>query len=607
MNRRIAIGIASIGATASLAIFTSLFDPFAAAKSFVIITGAMGLMGYALIDIVQNRAGMIAGKRRFFLVLVLAFLALFLFRAMTTSDINGALYGMVGRSSGFITYFAYGLIFILSMLYFNFDNFTFALRGLLIAGLIGSIYSLLEKLGKNPWKMSKIYEGTGSLFGNPNFSGAFLSLAVVLSVWVLTNKTSNKEKWLAGVALPLAIYGVYTSKALQGSISIIIGISVLGLIKLFQMKKLFGTAGVVPVMFVGVIGILGSLNIGPLSSYLYKGSVAERGDMWRTAISMIKKHPIWGVGIERYGSDFRQYRDLQQSLRAGPDVVSNNAHNVVLHLMATGGVFLGLLYLAIVIGVAIVGIKGLLTLSNEKKSLLGVALALWFPIQAQNTISVDNQVVFVWSWILGGAIVAISLQEKTEGISKIEKKHSKPSKSLSSTTHALAPVLTLLFLLLSFSFTIKPMIAQHSFHFAFYLGTNAKQPDTLKGKEAALIEAENEDPGNVTWSRYSANSLFLDQAWPETVSAAQRALDKDPNDWVSWWFMASAYEKAGEFSKAIPARLKTVELDPLNTSVLLELARDQKAVGDLAGLAATKAKVLAINPNAPEIPAINSL
>ena len=607
MNRGIAIGIASIGATASLAIFTSLFDPFAAAKSFVIITGALGLMGYALIDIVQNRAGMIVGKRRFFLVLILAFLALFLFRAITTSDINGALYGMVGRSSGFITYFAYGLIFILSMLYFNFDNFTFALRGLLIAGLIGSIYSLLEKLGKNPWKMSKIYEGTGSLFGNPNFSGAFLALAVVLSVWVLTNKTSNKEKWLAGVALPLAIYGVYTSKALQGSISIIIGISVLGLIKLFQMKKLFGTAGVVPAIFVGVIGILGSLNIGPLSSYLYKGSVAERGDMWRTAISMIKKHPIWGVGIERYGSDFRQYRDLQQSLRAGPDVVSNNAHNVVLHLMATGGVFLGLLYLAIVIGVAVVGIKGLLTLSNEKKSLLGVALALWFPIQAQNTISVDNPAVFVWSWILGGAIIAISLQEKTEGISKIEKKHSKPSKSLSSTTHALAPVLTLLFLLLSFSFTIKPMIAQHSFRFAFYLGINAKQPDTLKGKEAALIKAENEDLGNVTWSRYSANSLFIDQAWPETVSAAQRALDKDPNDWVSWWFMASAYEKAGEFSKAIPARLKTVELDPLNTSVLLELARDQKAVGDLAGLAATKAKVLAINPNAPEIPALNSL
>lgn len=607
MNRRIAIGIASLGAIASLAIFTSLFDPFAAAKSFLIITGALGLMGYALIDIAQNRAKMFAGKRRVFFILVLAFLAVFLVRTITTSDSNGAFYGVVGRSSGFITYFAYGLIFILSMLYFNFDNFRFALRGLLIAGSIGSIYSLLEKLGKNPWKMGKVYEGTGSLFGNPNFSGAFLSLAVVLSLWIMTNKTFKKEKWLAGVTLPLAIYGVYTSKALQGAISIVIGVSVLALIKLFQMKKQFGIAGVVPAMFVGVIGILGSLNIGPLSTYLYKGSVAERGDMWRTATSMIKENPIWGVGIESYGTYFRQYRDLKQSLRAGPDVFSDNAHNVVLHLMATGGVFLGLLYFAIVVGVAIVGIKALLASSNEKKSLLGVALALWLPIQAQNTISVDNPAVFVWSWILGGVIIAISLQEKTEGISKVEKKNSKPLKSTGSTSHALAPVLTLLFLLLSFSFTIKPLIAQHSFRFAFYLGTDAKQPDTLKNKEAALIKAENEDPGNVTWPRYSANSLFIDQAWPETVSAAQRALDKDPNDWISWWFMASAYEKAGEFTKAIPARLKTIELDPLNTAVLLELAKDQKAVGDLAGLAATKAKVLSINPNAPEIPALNSL
>ena len=71
--------------------------------------------------------------------------------------------------------------------------------------------------------------------------------------------------------------------------------------------------------------------------------------------------------------------------------------------------------------------------------------------------------------------------------------------------------------------------------------------------------------------------------------------------------MATAYEKSGDFAKAIPARIKTVELDPLNTAVLLELAKNQKAIGDLAGLASTKAKVLAINPNAPEISALNSL
>jgi tetratricopeptide (TPR) repeat protein len=160
---------------------------------------------------------------------------------------------------------------------------------------------------------------------------------------------------------------------------------------------------------------------------------------------------------------------------------------------------------------------------------------------------------------------------------------------------------------LSLGITLKPMIAQKSFQFAFYLGIDPQQPDTLRNKVAALLKAEKQDPGNITWPRYSANSLFIDQAWPETISAAQRAIDQDPNDWVSWWFMATAYEKSGDFAKAIPARIKTVELDPLNTAVLLELAKNQKAIGDLAGLASTKAKVLAINPNAPEISALNSL
>lgn len=607
MNRRLSFGIASVGAIGSLAIFTSIFDPFAAAKSFVIVTGAVALLGYSTMDILQSRSLVFAGIRRNFLILISLFIGLFLVRAITTTDTNGAFYGVVGRSSGFLTYFGYCLLFILSMSYLSLNNFKLLVRAMLIAGFMGSFYSLLEKLNIDPWRIESVYNGTSSLFGNPNFSGAFLSLSVIVCIWILTDRSMVKDRWLAGATLPLAIYGVYTSKALQGIISIIIGLLILTLIKLFQVMRSSGIIGLVSAAAIGFFGLLGSLNLGPLSTFLYKGSVAERGDMWRTAISMLKEHPLWGVGIERYGSYFREYRDLKQSLRGGSDVFSDNAHNVVLHLMATGGIFLGALYLAIVIGVFVVGIRALVTSRNEKRSLLGVALAIWIPIQAQNTISVDNPSVFVWNWILGGAIIALATQEENQHITKNEKKSSKASKSGSSAAHAFAPVLTLCFILASLTFTLKPLIAQKSFQFAFHLGIDSEQPETLKNKVAALVKAENQDPGNATWPRLSANSLFIDQAWPEVVSAAQRAVDKDPSDWVSWWFMASAYEKAGEFTKAIPARLKTIELDPLNTAVLLELAKDQKAVGDLVGLAATKAKVVSINPNAPEIPALNSL
>jgi tetratricopeptide (TPR) repeat protein len=321
---------------------------------------------------------------------------------------------------------------------------------------------------------------------------------------------------------------------------------------------------------------------------------------------MIKDNPLWGVGIERYGFYFRQYRDLKQALRAGPDVFSDNAHNVVLHLMATGGILLGALYLLISLGILVVGVKALLASDGVKQNALTAVLALWIPIQAQNAISVDNPGVFVWSWILGGAVIGFASEAKVIEDKKPKVKVTKVS-SLASYVHPLAPLVALVCFLLAIGFTVKPLIAQKSFAFAFYLGTDPSNPETLKNKVDVLIKAENQDPGNVTWPRYSANSLFTDKAWEETIEAAERAISKDPEDWVSWWFMASAYEQSGQRVKAIPSRLKTVELDPWNTSVLLELAKNQLAAGDSVGFEETKKRILGINPNGSDAQAVSGL
>jgi Tfp pilus assembly protein PilF len=81
----------------------------------------------------------------------------------------------------------------------------------------------------------------------------------------------------------------------------------------------------------------------------------------------------------------------------------------------------------------------------------------------------------------------------------------------------------------------------------------------------------------------------------------------DPEDWVSWWFMASAYEESGDRVAAIPARKKTVELDPWNTSVLLELAKDQLAAGDRPAFEKSKSEILRINPAGADAQAVSSL
>ena len=127
-----------MGGLGSLAIFTSLFDPFAAAKSFVIFSGAALLSGYAVLDLFKGQVKGSSRIQKNFRYLILGFIALFLIRTLTTSDVHGAFFGVVGRHSGFLAYFGYALIFILSMLYVNTSNFVVTIKGLLVAGFLAS-------------------------------------------------------------------------------------------------------------------------------------------------------------------------------------------------------------------------------------------------------------------------------------------------------------------------------------------------------------------------------------------------------------------------------------------------------------------------------------
>jgi len=602
MNSRVSRALSVIGSLGSLGIFTSLFDPYSSTKTFLITIGAFGLAGYSAIHLFKDRSSVFQGKKKPFLFIALAFLLLFFIRAVTSPDRNLAFYGVVGRNSGLITYSAYIVIFILAIAYLRTNTFERLVMGVLVTGVIAGIYSLLELADLEPWKMNQVYEGTSSLFGNPNFSGAFLSIAFVAGMWSLMYSTKRTNAWKVFyvMTLFLSAIGVYTAQALQGYISIAIGSMVLLLNWAFSKSKSLGIIATSSFSVAGFIAVLGTLQIGPLTSLLDKGSVSERGDMWRTAFAMIKENPLLGVGIERYGIDFRKYREIEHVLRTGADSFSDNAHNVLLHLTATGGLLLGTLYAALTLGVALVGVRAAMKNSGARRVALVGALAIWIPIQAQNAISVDTPGVFVWNWIFAGAIVALALEKEVQETGK--KSVQKPVE-----LHPLTPAIALLCAVFALGITIKPMMAQHSFRFAFYLGVDPANAETVKTKVDFLINAENKDPRNATWPRYSANSLFIDKAWKESIAAGQRAVAIDPQDWVSWWFIASAYEESGDRIAAIPARLKTVELDPLNTSVLLELAKNYRAAGDSTSFEKTKSAIFKINPTGADAQAVREL
>ena len=137
------LGLGLFGALASLAILTSLFDPFSAAKSFVIVTTAFLLAGYSSLELIKSR-GITRNRHRLgFTALTFLFVLLLLIRALTSSDVNLALYGVVGRNSGFYTYLGYAILFVVAITFVRSSYFNLIVRSLLGAGFLAGFYSLL--------------------------------------------------------------------------------------------------------------------------------------------------------------------------------------------------------------------------------------------------------------------------------------------------------------------------------------------------------------------------------------------------------------------------------------------------------------------------------
>jgi hypothetical protein len=159
--------------------------------------------------------------------------------------------------------------------------------------------------------------------------------------------------------------------------------------------------------FASVGVLLGILQKGPLSQFLYKDSVTFRGDYWRAAWSMATSNPFNGVGIDNFGENYRSFRDVEATLRRGANVTSNSPHNVFLDFLVNGGFILFGLYTALVLITLFVSVKAFRlskTYSPTHASIFGA----WMGYLAQSVISVNQLGLAVWGWILMGALLGIN-------------------------------------------------------------------------------------------------------------------------------------------------------------------------------------------------------
>jgi hypothetical protein len=161
----------------------------------------------------------------------------------------------------------------------------------------------------------------------------------------------------------------------------------------------------------GIFSILGMLQVGPLQDLLYKGSVSVRGYYWRAGIEMFQQNPLMGVGMDRYGAYFKEYREVGYPLAYGFDITSSNAHNTFIQFFATGGFLLGTTYLLLNGFILWRGIAGVRQFTGNNRLLITGLLAAWVAFHSQSLISIDNIGVSIWGWVLGGSIIGLSVSD----------------------------------------------------------------------------------------------------------------------------------------------------------------------------------------------------
>ena len=532
------------------------YDPANLPKLLVISVGGficwvlLVAQGKRLLNKGNGAITLVATAFAFDLILVLLFAG---------NTFGQEFYGAQGRATGFVAYLALTGLFMAGVVAGSTKNLLRVAYSLLVTGFFSVVYGLVQVVGADPIKWVNQYSPVIGFLGNPDFQSSFVAFSAVMAfALVLEKKRSLALRVVLLAYIPIGLYVIKESKALQGLLVFAGGIAILILIYISQSKISTITK---PLLILSVIGaavsVMGSLNKGPLASLLHKDSVIYRGDYWRAAWNMTINHPIFGVGLDSYGDWYRRARTLEATVRRGPDITTNSAHNVLLDLSSNGGFPLLFIYL-VLIALVIRSALRVLRRSTSYDAVFAGIFAVWAGYQAQSVISLNQLGLAVWGWTLSGLIIGWDLYSsdsvKDENF-VLEKKKNKNARNLNN--QVLAPisvVAVFMGLLLGLVMSVPPLAASINYK-------SARE----SGKVQLLIDAAYKKPLEARRMGEVAGILGDNKLVKESVAVITDAADKFPDYYGIWALMAVLPGVPAEQVAQAKAQMK--RLDPLNPNL----------------------------------------
>jgi O-antigen ligase len=558
------------GAFTTLAVWTNLEDPINLPKMFVLVLFGAAVLGLSLPALLSARKE--SSQNQKISIFLSCLFAIGLLISTAATDVRyTAIFGEYHRNNGALSYLAMVAILLGSVVAFNLKSLTKFFNFFSATGILLAMYGTLQGMGKDPVSWVIQYNPFVTTLGNPNFTSAFLGLSGIAILFSALNSKNKNFQAICIVGLLLNIFVLYKTGSIQGVFGLLIGSALIVITKIWITNKRLGQAGMVTLGLISIPVLLALVNVGPLASKIYQGTLKNRIDYWNAALAMFKDHPVLGVGTDRFGEFYREYAFQNQAVQGQ---VTDNAHSVYLQLLATGGLVTFVPYILLVIFVTYIGVSCLIKANNQEKFIISGILGIWLATIAINLVTVDSLGVSVWFWITAGILISTPnyiLDFKSDTNIKIKNKPKTKDDEF--------PIGYLSAAILSISALIILMPQINKSENLFEL---KKTIPGLSSQEYVGKVLDSFDPAetNTQFLIQLSDLAFRQGAIVDGLKMIDRVNEVDHRSYYGNYFAAMVYESTERKSQAIKYRERLATLDPWNNASLLELIKDYLAVGN---------------------------
>ncbi len=333
---------------------------------------------FHLINVFQKQAPL--RKKTFLDIPILLFFISQVISTYYSIDTHTSFFGYYSRlNGGLLSLICYLILFFILSVYIDFDFKNKIINFSLFSAFLVSIYAIAQHFGidKNLW-VQDVQSRVFSTFGQPNWLAAYLCILIPFSIFKFFNSKTLLHRSYFLILTSSFYISILFTKSKSGIIACIISLILHFIIYFFQnlknkssLKKIFIFTLIFilltftinnPIkdyLFPQKLNTQTTLNTTESSKMLITSSSDIRKIVWKGAIDLWKKFPVFGTGVETFAYSYYWTRPIEHNLTSEWDFLYNKAHNEYINYLATTGIIGLITYCIIIITILIRCLKKL--------------------------------------------------------------------------------------------------------------------------------------------------------------------------------------------------------------------------------------------------------